>query len=280
MNVLNKFLRYISIPTNSNSSTGTSPSTLNQWKLAKLLVQELNELNLDEVFLDEEHCYVYALLKGNPELPKIGFIAHMDTSENASDQNVNPQIIKNYDGNNVKLNETEVLDVNKFPDLKNHIGKTLITTDGTTLLGADDKAGVAEIMEMLEILQNTKIKHGDIYIAFTPDEEIGEGTKFFNFEKFKAEFAYTIDGEELGELSYENFNACSIRVNIKGVSVHTGSAKNVMVNSTMIANEIVNLIPKEFPENTEGYEGFYHLDNISVDVAHTTMKFLIRDFDL
>ncbi len=280
MSVLNKFLKYISIPTNSNSSTGTSPSTLNQWKLAKLLVQELTELNLDEVFLDEEHCYVYALLKGNPDLPKIGFIAHMDTSENASDVNVNAQIIKNYNGKNVKLNETEILDVKLFPDLKKHKGKTLITTDGTTLLGADDKAGIAEIMEMLEILKTSNVEHGDIYISFTPDEEIGEGTKHFNLEKFKADFAYTVDGEELGELSYENFNACSIRINIKGISVHTGSAKNVMVNSTMVANEIINALPKERPENTEGYEGFYHLDNISGDVAHTTMKFLIRDFDL
>ncbi|MBR2468371.1 MAG: peptidase T [Clostridia bacterium] len=280
MKVLDRFLRYITIPTNSNSYTGTTPSTESQWQLARILVQELRQLNMDDVYLDEEHCYVYAHLKGNPNAPKIGFIAHMDTSENASDENVKPQIVYDYDGKDIRLSDTETLEVAKFPKLANFKGKTIITSDGTTLLGADDKAGIAEIMTMLQSVQNSNIPHGDIYIAFTPDEEIGEGTKYFDFDKFKADFAYTIDGEDLGELSYENFNACSIKVDIKGLSVHTGSAKNVMVNSLMIANEITNSLPKEYPENTEGYEGFYHLDNMSGDVAHTTMKFLIRDFDL
>lgn len=280
MNILDKFLRYITIPTNSNSNTGTTPSTDTQWQLARILAQELKQLDMTDVYLDEEHCYVYAYLKGNTTAPKIGFIAHMDTSENATDVNVSPQIIENYDGKNIQLNDTEILDVAKFPELATFKGKTIITTDGNTLLGADDKAGIAEIMTMLEYIKANNTPHGDIYIAFTPDEEIGEGTKFFDFDRFKADFAYTIDGEDLGEISYENFNACSIKINIKGVSVHTGSAKGVMVNSLMVANEIINSLPKELPENTEGYEGFYHLDSMTGDVSHTTMKYLIRDFDL
>lgn len=279
MAILNKFLNYISIPTNSNSETGATPSTTTQWNLAKVLIQELKDLHMDEVWLDEEHCYVYAFLKGKESLPKIGFIAHMDTSEAVTDINVNPHIIKNYNGNSVQLNENEILDVNIYPDLKKHIGKTLITTDGSTLLGADDKAGIAEIMTMLENIINNNIEHGDIYIAFTPDEEIGEGTKYFDFSKFKADFAYTVDGSDLGEISYENFNAASIKINIKGISTHLGSAKNVMVNSQMIANEIINMVPKEYPETTEGYEGYYHLDSIKGNVTDTEIKFLVRDFE-
>ena len=279
MSILEKFLKYICIPTNSNSETGMSPSTNTQWDLAKVLVQELKELQMDEIYLDTEHCYVYAVLKGIKNAPKIGFISHIDTSEAVTDVNMNPQIIKNYDGNSVRLNENEVLDVNKYPDLKKHIGKTLITTDGRTLLGADDKAGVAEIMTMLELLIKNKIDHGDIYVAFTPDEEIGEGTKYFDFSKFKADYAYTIDGSDLGEISYENFNAATINININGISSHLGAAKNKMVNSQLIANEIINLIPKEYPETTEGYQGYYHLDSIVGNVANTKIKFLIRDFE-
>lgn len=279
MAILNKFLNYISIPTNSNSETGTTPSTTTQWNLAKVLVQELKDLHMDEVWLDEEHCYVYAFLKGKEGLPKIGFIAHMDTSEAVTDINVNPHIIKNYNGNSVQLNEKEILDVNIYPDLKTHTGKTLITTDGNTLLGADDKAGIAEIMTMLENIVNNNIEHGDIYIAFTPDEEIGEGTKQFDFSRFKADFAYTVDGCDLGEICYENFNAATIKINIKGVSTHLGSAKNVLVNSQLIANEIINSIPKEYPETTEGYEGYYHLCSIEGTVTETKMKFLVRDFE-
>ena len=279
MAILNKFLNYISIPTNSNSETGTTPSTTTQWNLAKVLVQELKDLHMDEVWLDEEHCYVYAFLKGKEGLPKIGFIAHIDTSEAVTDINVNPHIIKNYNGNSVQLNEKEILDVNIYPDLKTHTGKTLITTDGNTLLGADDKAGIAEIMTMLENIVNNNIEHGDIYIAFTPDEEIGEGTKQFDFSRFKADFAYTVDGCDLGEICYENFNAATIKINIKGVSTHLGSAKNVLVNSQLIANEIINSIPKEYPETTEGYEGYYHLCFIEGTVTETKMKFLVRDFE-
>lgn len=279
MAILDKFLRYISIPTNSNSETQVTPSTNAQWNLAKVLEQELKSIGMDEVYLDVEHCYVYAYLKGIQTAPKIGFISHIDTSEEVTDINVNPQIIENYNGESVKLNEEEILDVNKYPDLKNHAGKTLITTDGKTLLGADDKAGIAEIMTMLENIIKNNIEHGDIYIAFTPDEEIGEGTKYFDFSKFKADFAYTVDGSDLGEISYENFNAASVNINIKGISIHLGSAKGILVNSQLIANEIINLIPNELPETTEGYEGYYHLLSIEGNVSDTKMKFIIRDFE-
>ena len=279
MDVLNRFLSYITVPTNSNSNTGTTPSTSTQWDLAKKLVEELRMFGLNEVYLDEEHCYVYACLKGNEGTPKIGFIAHMDTSEAVTDENMNPQIIKNYDGNDVKLGASEKLSLDIYPDLKNHVGKTLITTDGNTLLGADDKAGITEIMEMLKYIIDNNIQHGDVYIAFTPDEEIGEGTKYFDLSKFKADFAYTVDGSDLGEISYDNFNAATINISIKGISAHLGSAKNVLVNSQMIANEFINMLPKENPENTEKYEGYYHVDSIAGNVTLTKIKLLIRDFE-
>lgn len=278
MDILDRFLKYIQISTNSDSKAGTTPSTESQWNLAKVLVQELKKLNMDEVWLDEEHCYVYAFLKGIEDAPKIGFISHMDTSEAVIDKNINPQIIRNYNGESIQLNEKEILDVNIYPGLRKHIGKTLIATDGNTLLGADDKAGIAEIMTMLEKIINNNIEHGDIFIAFTPDEEIGEGTKYLDFSKFKADFAYTIDGSDLGEICYENFNAATIKIQIKGVSTHLGSAKNIMVNSQLIANEIINLIPREYPEITEGCEGYYHLDSIQGNVTDTKIKFLVRDF--
>lgn len=278
MAILDRFLKYIQISTNSDSETGTTPSTETQWHLSKVLVQELKELKMDEVWLDEEHCYVYAFLKGIECAPKIGFISHMDTSEAVTDININPHIIKNYDGKSIQLNEKEILDVNTYPNLRKHTGKTLITTDGNTLLGADDKAGIAEIMTMLENIINNNIEHGDIFVAFTPDEEIGEGTKYFDFSKFRADFAYTIDGSDLGEICYENFNAATVKIQIKGVSTHLGLAKNVLINSQLIANEIINLIPKEYPETTEGYEGYYHLDSIQGNVTDTKIKFLIRDF--
>ena len=280
MKILDRFLKYILIPTNSNSETGTSPSTENQRNLAQVLVEELKALNLDEVYYDEEHCYIYAFLKGNTQAPKIGFISHMDTSEAVTDINMKPQIIENYNGESVKLGENAILDVEKYLDLKNHIGKTLITTDGSTLLGADDKAGIAEIMTMLETLKTQNIPHGDIFIAFTPDEEIGEGTKYFDLSKFTPDFAYTVDGSDLGEISFENFNAATIKIEITGVSTHLGSAKNILVNSQMIANQIISQIPSEYPENTEKYEGYYHLDSIEGDVVKTKMKLLIRDFDI
>lgn len=279
MEILDRFMKYICVPTNSNSETGKRPSTDTQWNLAKILVEELQALPMDEVYLDEEHCYVYAVLKGKENAPKIGFISHMDTSEAVTDEGMNPQVRKDYNGESIQLNEKEVLDVKVYPDLKNHVGKTLITTDGNTLLGADDKAGVAEIMTMLESIIQNNIEHGDICIAFTPDEEIGEGTKYFDLERFGADFAYTVDGSGIGEISYENFNAATIKIEIEGVSAHLGSAKNVLVNSQLIANQILNAIPNEVPENTEKYEGYYHLDSIQGNVVNTKMKFYMRDFD-
>lgn len=280
MNILDRFLSYIKIPTNSKSDVDFVPSTDSQRTLAEKLVSELKELNVDDVYFDKNNCYVYAILKGNESLPKIGFISHLDTSEEVTDVNVNPKITYNYDGKDVKLNDDIILKVDEFPDLKNHIGKTLITTDGTTLLGADDKSGIAEIMNMLEYFKNNKIDHGDIYVAFTSDEEVGRGTEKFDLGKFKVDFAYTVDGSSVGEISYENFNAATVKIDIKGISAHLGSAKNTMINSMLIANQIINNIPNEHPENTDGREGFYHLDNINGNCSNTKLQFKIRDFDL
>ena len=280
MDILDRFIKYIKIPTNSKSDIDKIPSTECQRNLAENIVLELREMNLDEVYFDETNCYIYAILKGNERLPKIGFISHLDTSEEVSDENVNPKIIKNYDGKDVKLNDDIILKVDEFPDLKNHIGKTLITTDGTTLLGADDKSGIAEIMNMLEYFKNNKIDHGDIYVAFTPDEEVGRGTEKFDLGKFKVDFAYTVDGSSVGEISYENFNAATVKIDIKGISAHLGSAKNTMINSMLIANQIINNVPNERPENTDGRDGFYHLDSITGNCTNTKLQFKIRDFDL
>lgn len=280
MDILDRFIKYIKIPTNSKSDIDKIPSTECQRNLAENIVLELREMNLDEVYFDETNCYIYAILKGNERLPKIGFISHLDTSEEVSDENVNPKIIKNYDGKDIKLNDDVILKVDEFPDLKNHIGKTLITTDGTTLLGADDKSGIAEIINMLEYFKNNKIDHGDIYVAFTPDEEVGRGTEKFDLGKFKVDFAYTVDGSSVGEISYENFNAATVKIDIKGISAHLGSAKNTMVNSMLIANEIINNVPNERPENTDRREGFYHLDSITGNCTNTKLQFKIRDFDL
>ena len=280
MDILDRFIKYIKIPTNSKSDIDKIPSTECQRNLAENIVLELREMNLDEVYFDETNCYIYAILKGNERLPKIGFISHLDTSEEVSDENVNPKIIKNYDGKDVKLNDDVILKVDEFPDLKNHIGKTLITTDGTTLLGADDKSGIAEIMNMLEYFKNNKIDHGDIYVAFTPDEEVGRGTEKFDLGKFKVDFAYTVDGSSVGEISFENFNAATVKIDIKGISAHLGSAKNTMINSMLIANEIINNVPNERPENTDGRDGFYHLDSITGNCSNTKLQFKIRDFDL
>ena len=280
MDILDRFIKYIKIPTNSKSDIDKIPSTECQRNLAENIVLELREMNLDEVYFDETNCYIYAILKGNERLPKIGFISHLDTSEEVSDENVNPKIIKNYDGKDVKLNDDVILKVDEFPDLKNHIGKTLITTDGTTLLGADDKSGIAEIMNMLEYFKNNKIDHGDIYVAFTPDEEVGRGTEKFDLGKFKVDFAYTVDGSSVGEILFENFNAATVKIDIKGISAHLGSAKNTMVNSMLIANEIINNVPNERPENTDGRDGFYHLDSITGNCTNTKLQFKIRDFDL
>lgn len=280
MDILDRFIKYIKIPTNSKSDIDKIPSTECQRNLAKNIVLELREMNLDEVYFDETNCYIYAILKGNKRLPKIGFISHLDTSEEVTDINVNPKITYNFDGKDVKLNDNTILKVDEFPDLKNHIGKTLIITDGNTLLGADDKAGIAEIMNMLEYFKENNIEHGDIYVAFTPDEEVGRGTEKFDLGKFKVDFAYTVDGSSVGEISFENFNAATVKIDIKGISAHLGSAKNTMINSMLIANQIINNVPNERPENTDGRDGFYHLDSITGNCTNTKLQFKIRDFDL
>ncbi len=285
-NLLNRFLRYAKIDTQSDENSQTTPSTEKQWKLAKILVEELKELGLSDAFVDD-HCYVYATLKSNitdgHKVPTIGFIAHIDTSPDFTAEGVNPQIVKNYDGGDIVLNKEKniVLSPKDFPELKNYIGQTLITTDGTTLLGADDKAGVAEIITAIEYLVNhPEIKHGTIRVAFTPDEEIGRGTKHFDVKGFGANFAYTLDGGEIGELQFENFNAAEAKLTIHGRNVHPGTAKNQMINSQHVAMELVSMLPvSERPEYTEGYEGFFHLISFTGSVEETHLHFIIRDHD-
>lgn len=276
-----RFLEYVKVDTKSDTTTGTTPSTQIQLDLANILADELKSFGLKDVTISE-YGYVYATLEKNcdKDIPTIGFIAHIDTAPDYSGTNVNPQIIKNYDGEDIKLNEDTVLSPKFSPELKNYIGKTLITTDGTTLLGADDKAGISEIMTAIEYLVNhPEIEHGDIKIGFTPDEEIGEGADHFDVEYFGADFAYTIDGGRIGEIEYENFNAAGAKILVKGVNVHPGYAKNKMVNSMMIANEFIAMLPAdEVPEKTSGYEGFHHLIGYNGTVENTSLDLIIRDF--
>ncbi|MBR1670058.1 MAG: peptidase T [Butyrivibrio sp.] len=282
--VIEKFLRYVKVDTQSDSSTGTSPSTMKQHDLAKLLRDELIEIGASDIFYDSEHCYVYARIpanSGNEDAPAIGFISHMDTSDEVSGKDVKPGIVENYDGGDIVLSSDSkvVLSPVDFPELKNHIGEDLIVTDGTTLLGADDKAGVAEIMTMAEILlKNPDIRHGEIEIAFTPDEEIGEGTAFFDIERFGAKYAYTVDGGKLGELEYENFNAAEGIVKVNGRSVHPGDAKMKMVNASLILFEFHALLPVfQNPMYTEKREGFFHLGEIKGTTESATSTYIIRD---
>ncbi len=287
MNVIERFLNYVKIDTCSDEESDTSPSTAKQHDLAKLLVKELEEMGTREVVYDTEHCYVYATVpasEGCEETPVIGFIAHMDTAPAMSGAHVKPQIVSNYDGQDIVLNESDniVLKVDDFPELQKYIGQDLIVTDGTTLLGADDKAGIAEIMSMAEyLLANPRIKHGKIRIGFTPDEEIGQGPDHFDVKLFGADFAYTVDGGALGELEFENFNAAGAKVLIHGRNVHPGSAKGKMKNAILIAQEFQSLLPVfDNPMYTEGYEGFYHLDSINGNVEETRMDYIIRDHDM
>jgi len=280
--VTDKFLRYVKIDTKSDDNSNTFPSTKKQFDLANLLVKELQEIGLTDASVDEKG-YVMATLPSNidKDIPTIGFIAHMDTSPDMSGENVKPKLVENYYGNDIVLNEEKniVLSPNDFPDLKDYIGKTLITTDGTTLLGADDKAGVAEIMTAVEYLvNNPSIKHGTIKVAFTPDEEVGQGADYFDVEKFGADYAYTIDGGAIGELEYENFNAAGAKITIQGRNVHPGSAKNKMINSMEIAMELDAMLPEnQKPQYTENYEGFFHLIGIKGEVEETTIQYIIRD---
>lgn len=283
--VTDKFLKYVKFDTESDTQTGLTPSTPGQMVLAQELKKELEELGLEQVSLDE-NGYVMGVLPSNidKEVPAIGFIAHMDTSPDFSGKNVNPQIIKEYDGEDITLNQSEniVMKVKDFPELKNYKGQTLITTDGTTLLGADDKAGIAEIITAVEYLvKHPEIKHGPVHVGFTPDEEIGKGADFFDVRKFGAEFAYTLDGGEIGELQYENFNAAYAKITFKGRNVHPGMAKDKMINSMLIANDFIARLPQEeVPEKTEAYEGFNHLIAMEGGVESSTLQYIIRDFDM
>ena len=278
--VTERFLTYVKHHTTSDESSDTFPSTKRQLAFAAFLAKECEAIGLQSVSVDA-YGYVTALLPGNTaNAPTIGFISHMDTSPDASGENVLSNIVENYDGKAIPLNGT-VLSPKEFPSLKEYIGQTLITSDGTTLLGADDKAGIAEILTAAEyLLAHPEIPHGDIRIAFTPDEEIGKGVDFFDVDKFHADFAYTLDGGRIGELEYENFNAARAIIRIKGKNVHPGSAKNVMKNAALIGTEIAFLLPeRETPAKTEGYEGFFHLCSFEGDVTSATLNYIIRDFN-
>lgn len=282
--LIERFTSYVKVNTQSNDDSDTCPSTPGQLDLARLLVDELKALGMEEVTMDE-NGYVMATLPANTDkdIPTIGFLSHVDTATELSGEGVNPQLVKNYDGKDIVLNEAQgvVLSPKDFPELHNYIGHTLVTTDGTTLLGADDKAGITEIMTaMAYLLSNPEIKHGKVRVAFTPDEEIGRGPHRFDVEAFNARYAYTVDGGPLGELEYESFNAAQATLTFKGKNVHPGTAKNKMVNAAKIAMEFNSRLPvEEAPESTEGYEGFYHLSSISGDVELTKLRYIIRDFD-
>lgn len=284
--VIEKFLNYVKIDTRSDENSTACPTTAKQHDLAKLLVKELEEMGAEDITYDTEHCYVYASIpasEGCDGRPVLGFIAHMDTSPAVTGENVKPRIIENYDGKDIVLNEEKniVMKVSDFPELVEYTGKRLIVTDGTTLLGADDKAGIAEIMTMAEqLLSHKEIPHGKIRIGFTPDEEVGAGADHFDVKLFGADYAYTVDGGKLGELEYENFNAAGAKVTFHGRSVHPGDAKNKMVNALLLAMEFQNMLPVfENPMYTEKYEGFYHLDLLSGSVEKAQAEYIIRDHD-
>ncbi|WP_374016524.1 peptidase T [Paenibacillus thiaminolyticus] len=282
--IIQRFTTYAKVETQSNDDSQTCPSTPGQLDLARLLVEELQAIGMQEVTLDE-NGYVMATLPANTDkdIPTIGFLSHLDTATDFTGANVNPQIVDNYDGNAIVLNEALqiVLSPAEFPELANYKGHTLITTDGTTLLGADDKAGIAEIMTaMAYLLQHPESKHGKVRVAFTPDEEIGRGPHRFDVAAFGAKYAYTVDGGPLGELEYESFNAAQAKITVKGTNVHPGTAKGKMINSAKIAMELHSRLPvEEAPEFTDGYDGFYHLISISGDVEQTDLRYIIRDFD-
>ncbi len=283
MRVEERLLKYVSYWTTSDEECRQIPSSERQFELGKVLEQELRDLGLEKVTLTD-HCYVYGLLpatKGYADKPAVGFISHMDTAPDFSGKDVKPQIIPDYDGNDVLLKGSGAyLKVSNFPTLKTLKGRTLITTDGTTLLGADDKAGVAEIMTAVEQIITEKIPHGDIWIGFTPDEEVGSGADLFDLDYFKAKFAYTVDGDYEGEVAYENFNAASASFEITGVNVHPGEAKDIMINAALVGCEIASLLPEnETPAHTEGREGFYHLTDFSGDIAHAKVNYIVRDHD-
>jgi len=280
--IINRFFSYVTIDTESDPNSETTPSTEKQWNLANLLVDELKSIGMTDVSIDD-NAYIMATLPSNVEhhVPVIGFISHFDTSPDFTGANVKPQIIEHYNGKDIVLNKEKdiVLSPDYFDELLQYKGQTLITTDGTTLLGADDKAGITEIVSAMEyLIQHPEIKHGTIKVGFTPDEEIGRGAHKFDIEKFGADWAYTMDGSQIGELEFENFNAASAKVKVQGKIVHPGYAKGKMINSMYIATEFINALPRlETPEHTEGYQGFFHLQQIEGKVDETTLHYIIRD---
>ncbi|WP_264529377.1 peptidase T [Flavobacterium sp. N502540] len=280
--IIDRFVSYVTIDTESDPNSKTTPSTEKQWNLANKLVEELKTIGLSDVTIDDK-AYIMATLPSNVdhEVPTIGFVSHFDTSPDFSGANVKPQIVENYDGKDIVLNAEKniVLSPNYFKDLLQYKGQTIITTDGTTLLGADDKAGITEIVSAMEyLIQHPEIKHGKIRIGFTPDEEIGRGAHHFDVKKFDAAWAYTMDGSQIGELEYENFNAAGAKITFKGKSVHPGYAKGKMINSMLIANDFINELPKgETPQETKGYEGFFHVHHLTGSIEETVLELIIRD---
>ncbi|WP_369012631.1 peptidase T [Flavobacterium anhuiense] len=280
--IIDRFISYVTIDTESDPNSQTTPSTQKQWNLANKLVDELKTIGLEDVTIDDK-AYIMATLPSNVdhEVPTIGFVSHFDTSPDFSGENVKPQIVENYDGKDIVLNAEKniVLSPDYFKDLLQYKGQTIITTDGTTLLGADDKAGITEIVSAMEyLIQHPEIKHGKIRIGFTPDEEIGRGAHHFDVEKFGAQWAYTMDGSQIGELEYENFNAAGAKITFRGKSVHPGYAKGKMINSMLLANDFINELPKgETPQETRGYEGFFHVHHIKGNIEETVLELIIRD---
>lgn len=287
--LLERFLKYVKIDTQSADESDTFPSTGKQFHLADVLYQELLDMGVTDIVYDREYCYLYASIPSNlpgdqaEKIPAIGFIAHMDTSPQVSGTNVKPRVVENYDGGDIVLNEEKqiILSPSDFPQLSSYKGSSLVVTDGTTLLGADDKAGVAEIMTAVEeLMTHAEQPHGAVKVAFTPDEEVGGGVDHFNVETFGAQYAYTVDGGPVGELEYENFNAASAKVYITGKSIHPGDAKNRMLNASLLAGAFMQQLPAEqTPEHTEGYEGFYHLHGVQGDIEHAKLDYIIRDHD-
>lgn len=283
--LIDRFFKYVTIDTESDPNSDTTPSTAKQFNLANLLVEELKHIGMSDVSIDEKG-YIMATLPSNVShhVPTIGFVSHFDTSPDFTGANVKPQIVENYDGGDIILNAEKniVLSPSYFEDLLLYKGQTLITTDGTTLLGADDKAGITEIVSAMEyLIQNPHIKHGNIKVGFTPDEEIGRGADFFDVEKFGADWAYTMDGSQIGELEYENFNAAGAKIIFKGKSVHPGYAKGKMINSMLIANDFINQLPKnEIPQETQDYEGFFHITGLSGSIEESKVELIIRDHDI
>jgi tripeptide aminopeptidase len=283
--IIDRFISYVTIDTESDPNSQTTPSTAKQWDLANKLVEELKAMGMQDVTIDE-HAYIMATLPSNVEheVPTIGFVSHFDTTPDFTGANVKPQIVENYDGGDIILNKEQniVLSPNYFEDLLLYKGQTLITTDGTTLLGADDKAGITEIMSAMEyLIQHPEIKHGKIRVGFTPDEEIGRGAHKFDVEKFGCDWAYTMDGSQIGELEYENFNAAGVKVTFKGKSVHPGYAKGKMINSMLLANQFISKLPKkEVPQKTKDYEGFFHVTDIAGSIEETTVSLIIRDHSM